>query len=121
MLSFSCVRITDRVFRFDSTTKQVYDEGAKEVALSVLSGINGEFHSRFRFPQISQRSSRRDEAYGGPAVSASIFAYGQTSSGKTYTMTGITELAMGDIYDYIQRVRNFCSSCSFACIVDSSD
>ncbi|CAA6666905.1 unnamed protein product [Spirodela intermedia] len=64
----------DRVFRCDSTTKQVYEEGAKEVSLSVLSGIN-----------------------------ASIFAYGQTSSGKTYTMTGITELAMCDIYDYIQR------------------
>ncbi|KAE8715667.1 Detected protein of unknown function [Hibiscus syriacus] len=34
---------------------------------------------------------------------ATIFAYGQTSSGKTYTMTGITEYAMADIYDYVQR------------------
>ncbi|XP_024014128.1 kinesin-like protein KIN-7E isoform X3 [Eutrema salsugineum] len=30
-----------------------------------------------------------------------IFAYGQTSSGKTYTMTGITEYAVADIFDYI--------------------
>lgn len=38
-------------------------------------------------------------------IAASIFAYGQTSSGKTYTMTGITEYAMEDIYDYIKRVQ----------------
>ena len=35
---------------------------------------------------------------------ASIFAYGQTSSGKTYTMMGITEYTVADIFDYIQRV-----------------
>ncbi|XP_078440592.1 kinesin-like protein KIN-7C [Wolffia australiana] len=64
----------DRVFRDDCDTKRVYEEGAREVALSVLSGVN-----------------------------ASIFAYGQTSSGKTYTMTGVTEYAMADIYDYIER------------------
>ncbi|KAL3527185.1 hypothetical protein ACH5RR_011841 [Cinchona calisaya] len=66
----------DRVFRSDCSTRQVYEEGAKEVALSVVSGIN-----------------------------ATVFAYGQTSSGKTYTMTGITEYTIGDIYDYIQKHR----------------
>ncbi|XP_039054463.1 kinesin-like protein KIN-7H isoform X1 [Hibiscus syriacus] len=64
----------DRVFSSDCPNRQVYDAGAKEVALSVVSGIN-----------------------------SSVFAYGQTSSGKTYTMIGITEYAMEDIYDYIQR------------------
>ncbi|KAJ8647924.1 hypothetical protein MRB53_000947 [Persea americana] len=64
----------DRVFRGDCSTKQVYEEAAKEVALSVVSGIN-----------------------------SSIFAYGQTSSGKTYTMNGITEYTVADIYGYIQR------------------
>ncbi|KAJ8763524.1 hypothetical protein K2173_002407 [Erythroxylum novogranatense] len=64
----------DRVFRGDCATRQVYDEGAKEVALSVVSGIN-----------------------------SSIFAYGQTSSGKTYTMMGITEYTVADIFDYINR------------------
>ncbi|KAK8517658.1 hypothetical protein V6N12_016500 [Hibiscus sabdariffa] len=64
----------DRVFGSDCQNQQVYEAGAKEVALSVVSGIN-----------------------------SSVFAYGQTSSGKTYTMTGITEYAMTDIYDYIQR------------------
>ncbi|KAH1151268.1 hypothetical protein GYH30_044981 [Glycine max] len=64
----------DRVFRTDSPTKQVYEEAAKEVALSVLSGIN-----------------------------SSIFAYGQTSSGKTYTMSGITDFAIADIFNYIEK------------------
>ncbi|KAL5713567.1 hypothetical protein ACHQM5_015631 [Ranunculus cassubicifolius] len=64
----------DRVFGHDSPTKKVYDEAAKDVALSVVSGIN-----------------------------ASIFAYGQTSSGKTYTMSGITEFTVEDIYAYVER------------------
>ncbi|XP_044507667.1 kinesin-like protein KIN-7E isoform X2 [Mangifera indica] len=62
----------DRVFHDDCPTKQVYEDGAKSIALSVVSGIN-----------------------------TSIFAYGQTSSGKTYTMTGITEHTVADIFDYI--------------------
>ncbi|XP_022726362.1 LOW QUALITY PROTEIN: kinesin-like protein KIN-7E [Durio zibethinus] len=76
----------DRVFRGDCSTKQVYEEGAREIALSVVSGIN-----------------------------SSIFAYGQTSSGKTYTMTGITEYTVADIFDYINRheerafVLKFCA------------
>lgn len=32
--------VIDRVFRGDYTTRQVYDEGAKAIALSVVSGIN---------------------------------------------------------------------------------
>ncbi|XP_025800427.1 kinesin-like protein KIN-7J [Panicum hallii] len=64
----------DRVFNPECNTRQVYEEGAKQVALSGLSGIN-----------------------------SSIFAYGQTSSGKTYTMVGITEHSMSDIYDHIDE------------------
>ncbi|XP_058224484.1 kinesin-like protein NACK2 [Rhododendron vialii] len=54
-------------------------ERAKEIALSVVSGIN-----------------------------SSIFAYGQTSSGKTYTMVGITEYTVANIYDYIHRLTMKC-------------
>lgn len=64
----------DRVFRGDCKTREVYDEGIKDIALSVVGGIN-----------------------------STIFAYGQTSSGKTYTMNGITEYTVSDIYDYIQK------------------
>ncbi|PKI37210.1 hypothetical protein CRG98_042401 [Punica granatum] len=64
----------DRVFRGDCSTRQVHEEGTKQIALSVVSGIN-----------------------------SSIFAYGQTSSGKTYTMNGITEQTVADIFDYINK------------------
>ncbi|XP_059459574.1 kinesin-like protein KIN-7I isoform X2 [Corylus avellana] len=62
----------DRVFGSNCPTKRVYKEGARDVALSAVNGIN-----------------------------SSIFAYGQTSSGKTYTMSGITEYAVADIYEYV--------------------
>ncbi|EPS66399.1 hypothetical protein M569_08373, partial [Genlisea aurea] len=64
----------DRVFRGDNTTRDVYDEGIRDIALSVVGGIN-----------------------------STIFAYGQTSSGKTYTMNGITEYTAVDVYDYIKK------------------
>ncbi|XP_028053915.1 kinesin-like protein NACK1 isoform X1 [Camellia sinensis] len=64
----------DRVFGPSSLTETVYEEGVKNVALSALMGIN-----------------------------ATIFAYGQTSSGKTYTMRGITEKAVNDIYNHIMN------------------
>ncbi|XP_020597836.1 kinesin-like protein KIN-7A isoform X1 [Phalaenopsis equestris] len=63
----------DKVFGPTCPTDRVYEEGAKEVALSTVRGIN-----------------------------ATIFAYGQTSSGKTYTMRGIMENAVTDIYKHIQ-------------------
>lgn len=70
----------DKVFGPASVTEAVYEEGVKNVALSALMGIN-----------------------------ATVFAYGQTSSGKTYTMRGITEKAVNDIYNHIMNnpERNF--------------
>ncbi|CAL5410913.1 unnamed protein product [Camellia sinensis] len=65
------------VFGCDSSTKQVYVEGAKEVALSAINGIN-----------------------------STIFAYGQTSSGKTYTMSRITKHVVADLFDYIHMIYN---------------
>ena len=49
----------DKTFNEKSTTRMVYDEVAKGIVGSVTNGLNG-----------------------------TIFAYGQTSSGKTYTMQG---------------------------------
>lgn len=64
----------DKVFDTTCSTQKVYEEGAKNVALSVLTGIN-----------------------------ATIFAYGQTGSGKTFTMRGIAENAVNDIYEHIKN------------------
>lgn len=35
----------DRVYGCDSSTKQLYEEGVKGIALSVLNGINCKYHS----------------------------------------------------------------------------
>ncbi|XP_057967280.1 kinesin-like protein NACK2 [Malania oleifera] len=64
----------DKVFGPACSSQKVYEDGAKDVALSALAGIN-----------------------------ATIFAYGQTSSGKTFTMRGITENAVKDIYEHIKN------------------
>jgi kinesin family protein 5 len=62
----NCISIGSKVFLFDkvfkpsATQEKVYNEAAKSIVLDVLSGFNG-----------------------------TIFAYGQTSSGKTHTMEGV--------------------------------
>ncbi|KAI8019831.1 Kinesin-like protein KIN-7G [Camellia lanceoleosa] len=71
---YSTAYTFDRVFRSDCSTKEVHEKEAKDVALSIVSGINSTF-----------------------------FAYGQTSSGKTFTMMGITEYAVADICYYIEK------------------
>ena len=40
---------SDRVFGIDSTTKQVYEEGAREVVLSVVNGINCKYYFYLSF------------------------------------------------------------------------
>ncbi|KAM0838239.1 hypothetical protein ACQ4PT_061105 [Festuca glaucescens] len=64
----------DKVFGPSCQTDLVYEDGAKDVAMSALTGIN-----------------------------ATIFAYGQTSSGKTYTMRGVTDSAVSDIYRHMEN------------------
>lgn len=78
----------DKTFGERSTTKEVYTDIAKEITESVVSGING-----------------------------TIFAYGQTSSGKTYTMQGsgtiedgaknegggIVHMAARDVFSHIGK------------------
>ena len=71
----------DKVFNPISTQEQVYDEAAKTIVRDVLGGYNG-----------------------------TIFAYGQTSSGKTHTMEGVLNDSkmqgiipriVNDIFNYI--------------------
>lgn len=76
----------DKTFGETAQTADVYDNVAKEIVNSVVTGLNG-----------------------------TIFAYGQTSSGKTFTMQGsgsieeghssggggIVHMAANDIFDYI--------------------
>nr|XP_029533828.1 centromere-associated protein E-like isoform X2 [Oncorhynchus nerka] len=70
----------DRVFSAEETTLQLYQELAKPLVVSAVEGYNG-----------------------------TIFAYGQTSSGKTFTMMGssltpgVIPLAMEDVFQTIKN------------------
>ncbi|XP_031685994.1 centromere-associated protein E isoform X2 [Oncorhynchus kisutch] len=70
----------DRVFSAEETTLQLYQELAKPLVVSAVEGYNG-----------------------------TIFAYGQTSSGKTFTMMGssltpgVIPLAMEDVFHTIKN------------------
>ncbi|XP_072292447.1 centromere-associated protein E [Eucyclogobius newberryi] len=70
----------DRVFTVHETTKQLYQAIAKPLVVSTVQGYNG-----------------------------TIFAYGQTSSGKTFTMMGsdqtpgVIPLAVEDVFQTIQN------------------
>lgn len=78
----------DYCFDMDSTQKEVYELTAKPAVLSILEGYN-----------------------------STIFAYGQTGTGKTYTMEGFTytptDVARGiiprsieEIFNYIEKFSN---------------
>ena len=63
------------MFDINSTQKEVYDLAAKPIIDSVLEGYNG-----------------------------TIFAYGQTSSGKTYTMQGPSNITNIEMQGVIPRM-----------------
>ncbi|KAI9029281.1 P-loop containing nucleoside triphosphate hydrolase protein [Hyaloraphidium curvatum] len=73
-------RAADKVFDEKSLNSHVYDGIARDIVMSTLDGVNG-----------------------------TIFAYGQTSSGKTFTMmgsgrhAGIIPMAIRDVFLYISQ------------------
>lgn len=69
------VYVFDKVFKPDSTQERLYDDSAKSIVKDVLCGYNG-----------------------------TIFAYGQTSSGKTHTMEGV--MGDSDLQGIIPRIVN---------------
>ena len=98
--------------------------------VSIVSSFLSLFHTLTRarahhtytqtHTQTVTRTHTRNLTLRSYTCAATVFAYGQTSSGKTHTMTGITEYTVADIYDYIKRVR-YCPhlkkrKCSLFCI-----
>lgn len=72
----------DRVFDANSTTEHIYDDFARELIAAAIEGING-----------------------------TLFAYGQTASGKTFTMhgtpskPGIIRLALKHLFSAIETLE----------------
>lgn len=79
------VYLFDKVFKPNATQEKVYNEAAKSIVSDVLAGYNG-----------------------------TIFAYGQTSSGKTHTMEGVLDdpakqgiipRIVNDIFNHIYQME----------------
>nr|CAD7407504.1 unnamed protein product [Timema poppensis] len=67
----------DAVYDWNSRQEDLYEESIRPLVSSVLDGFNG-----------------------------TIFAYGQTGTGKTYTMEGIIPKSFEQIFNYISRSSN---------------
>lgn len=73
----------DRIFGEECRTREVYEARTKEIVAAAVRGFNG-----------------------------TVFAYGQTNSGKTYTMRGsanepgVIPLAVRELFETIQEVMN---------------
>ena len=81
------------VFGEKATTQEIFDSQVRELVETAMSGIN-----------------------------VTVFAYGQTSSGKTYTMRGydkrepgLIPLSISQVFDYINadKERNYQVSVSY--------
>lgn len=90
----------DRVFAGDSTTREIFDSSVKDIVHAAMDGIN-----------------------------QTVFAYGQTSSGKTHTMKGyspqergLIPLSVQEIFSHAESVpgRTFEISCSYIEIYNES-
>lgn len=66
----------DRVFGFESSQESLYEEAGRGIVDSVLEGYNG-----------------------------TIFAYGQTGTGKTFTQSGVLDQSFRHVFDFISSSK----------------
>ena len=84
-------------------TEQIYEQVGSQLVSSVLKGMNG-------IQGCLLYTSESLSIFHG---SGTIFAYGQTASGKTFTMqgdrkqSGILSLAVEQIFDEIEAMPHF--------------
>ena len=116
---------SDHVFDESATTEQIYTTLTKPIVHSVMEGFNGEtweFDASVNTVLTASRLVVVVSAVYSLYVIAchvlcvhagTVFAYGQTSSGKTFTMMGMEEhpgvipLAIDEIFAYIEEVRHY--------------
>ncbi|KAL6012176.1 hypothetical protein ACLOJK_002654 [Asimina triloba] len=85
--SFPFPNFTDRIFGEECKTAEVYEARTKDIVAATVRGFNGE----------------------ESVCDCTVFAYGQTNSGKTHTMRGsatepgVIPLAVHDLFQIIQE------------------
>ena len=103
------------MFSSSETTNHLYQDIAKPLVVSAVEGYNGTAKPGSSAPCSVQIQTAFD--YDGSSSllmhcsPGTIFAYGQTSSGKTFTMMGsklvpgVIPLSMEEVFQTIQNVR----------------
>ena len=110
-ISFALWHATDRIFDTCNSTQDVYDEFGKPVVLSAMDGMNGNFRNIRSVSSVIFQLFQSKLTISISFLKGTLFAYGQTSSGKTYTMLGdqnaegVIPKAIGEIYEYIEQVH----------------
>lgn len=87
----------DYVFDETTSTPKIYEKLASKIVWSAMNGFNGNIVVRDIVDKLT----------------GTIFAYGQTASGKTYTMKGegkkmpgIIPIAIQEIFNFIKETNN---------------
>ena len=105
----------DNIFSPHHTTAQVYENSAQSIIRSAANGINGMLSLPLSRIYLSWCAKVTNTAFTYFCIyyKGTIFAYGQTSSGKTHTMygddgkTGLVSLAVEEIFAHAQMVTYF--------------
>ena len=104
------VILADYVFDGSVRTDVIHNTLAEPIVLSVMEGFNGERHAYWKLAYIHDNGTSLLTFICFIDNIGTIFAYGQTSSGKTHTMmgeienAGIIPLAIEGIFTYIDEV-----------------
>ena len=105
------------MFSSSETTNHLYQDIAKPLVVSAVEGYNGTANPDIRSSASCSVQIQTAFDYDGSSSllmhysPGTIFAYGQTSSGKTFTMMGsklvpgVIPLSMEEVFQTIQNVR----------------
>lgn len=84
----------DRVFGFESTQMDVYTLAPKQIVEFVLQGYNGKYSVHVIHVTMLVLAH---------SFIGTIFAYGQTGTGKTHTASGILSHCFAHIFGFIAK------------------
>lgn len=104
--------VTDRVFTAEETTSQLYQAVGNPLVVSTVGGYNGMCDEKRIYGNLLFAYATNFSCFFvSVCLEGTVFAYGQTSSGKTFTMMGsdrnpgVIPMAVEDVFKTIKSVR----------------